>query len=157
VERFGRCCGRLLGLRAWTRVRRDEEEGMRLAAELVAQDVERPHAVAEVAGDLFGGVYEVGPESLVPALLGIMGFEQEATVIANVFWCALNHIFTLSSQASCVEFFHGLQPAVPIGQRQSWTIVVFAGRGPAVRGPYQEIDSGVKCTFSAHHYAKQRR
>lgn len=102
--------GRLLGLRPWTPVRRDEEEGMRFAAEVVAQDVEGSHAVAEVEGDFFGGAFvdEIGPESLVHALIGIMGFKGEATAMAYVFWCALNHTFTFPGQPSCVKSSHGL-------------------------------------------------
>ena len=63
--------GRLLRLRPWSPPWRDEEDGIGIPTEVVAQDVKSGHRVAEGAGHLLGGtpLDEIGAESLVLPLL----------------------------------------------------------------------------------------
>jgi hypothetical protein len=60
-----------------------EEDGIGLAAEVVADDVDDAGTVGEVAGDFLGwaAVDEIGAEGLVDALSGGAGFEEEAAAL----------------------------------------------------------------------------
>jgi hypothetical protein len=69
----------LLGLSAGAGVGGEEESGLGVVAEAVAQDAERAWGVAEGAGDLLGGAAldEVGAKGFVLALLGEGGLAEE--------------------------------------------------------------------------------
>ena len=72
--------GRLLGLGLGTVAWGDKKDRVRLAAEVVAQDVKGIERVAEGAGDVFGGpaLDQIGAQGLVLAVFGQAGFEEEA-------------------------------------------------------------------------------
>ena len=76
--------GGLLRLLAWAALGGDEEERIGLAAEVVAEHLEGPGAVAEGAGDLPRGALfdEVGPQGLVLAVPGRGGLEEKALAIS---------------------------------------------------------------------------
>jgi hypothetical protein len=63
---------------------RDEKDRIRVAAEVVTEDVVRANGVAEVAGDLFWGsvINKIGSEGLVDALFGTTGLKEEAAAFA---------------------------------------------------------------------------
>jgi len=75
--------GRLLGLSPGAVPGRDEKQRFRIVAEMMAQDMERAEGIAEGAGDLLSGAAlgEVGSQSLVHAVFGVTGLEEEAPVI----------------------------------------------------------------------------
>ena len=62
---------------------RDEEQRFGIVAEMMAQDMERAKGIAEGAGDLLSGAAlgKVGSQSLVHAVFGVTGLEEEAPVI----------------------------------------------------------------------------
>ena len=97
--------GRLLRPRSRAVSWRDKEDGIHLATEVVAQDVERGHRVAEGAGDLWGGqrLDEVGAQRLVLALLRRLRVEEEPANVAYVFRCSVLHDATVSPTASGVK------------------------------------------------------
>jgi hypothetical protein len=72
--------GRLLRLRSWSPPWGDEEHGIGVATEVVAQDVKSRNRVTEALHHILGGqsLHEIGAESLILPLLRCMGFEEEA-------------------------------------------------------------------------------
>ena len=63
--------------------RSEEERGLGVAAEVVAQHAERAFGVAELGGDLLRRVPldEVAAQRLVLALFGVQGLEEEAPAL----------------------------------------------------------------------------
>jgi hypothetical protein len=81
--------GGLLGLGVGATARAEEEGGVGVAAEVMAEDVEGADRVAEGRGDFLGGAIfeEVGAKGFVLALFGGSGFEEEAAEATYIFWC----------------------------------------------------------------------
>lgn len=81
---------------------------MRVAAEVMTQDVEVADRVTEGPGDFFGqaALNEVGAESLIEAVPRVMGLLKEAAALAYLFWCAERHDATISDKnISCQPCF----------------------------------------------------
>ena len=97
--------GRLLRLRLRAPAWRHEEDGVGLPTEVVTQDVERGHRVAERTGRRVGGppLDEVGAERLVLPLLRRPRLEEEAANGAYVFRCSVVHMNTVSPTTSGVK------------------------------------------------------
>ena len=76
--------GGLLGLRLGTVPRVEEEGGVGIATELVAEDAEGAGGITEVGGDVGGGflVDEIGAQGFVLTLFGMEGLEEEAATMA---------------------------------------------------------------------------
>ena len=76
----------------------EEERGLGVAAEVVAQHAKRALGVAELGGDLFGGAFidEVAAQRLVLALFGVLGLEEEAPALRYLFRCPDRHTCTVS-------------------------------------------------------------
>ena len=76
--------GGLLGLRLGTVPRVEEEGGVGIATQLVAEDAEGAGGITEVGGDVGGGflVDEIGAQGFVLTLFGMEGLEEEAATIA---------------------------------------------------------------------------
>ena len=87
---------RLLGLDPRAGVSGEEEGGLGVVAEVVAEDAEGTWGIAESAGDVLGwaGLDEVGAEGFVLALLGQGGWRKKrrGSVILN---CLLNRILVI--------------------------------------------------------------
>jgi hypothetical protein len=85
--------GRLLGLGLGAMARGDKEGRLRVAAEVMAQDVKGIERIAEVLGDVLGGptLDQVGAQGFVLTVLGQARFEEEAAELAYVFRCAYIH------------------------------------------------------------------
>ena len=83
----------------------EEERGVGVASEVVAQHAERAFGVAELGGDLLRGalVDEVAAQRLVLALLGVQGLEEEAPALRYLFQCPDRHTCTVSHTASSVN------------------------------------------------------
>jgi len=79
---------------------RDEEDNVGVMAEVVAQDLEGPRRVAEVASDLGRGALfdEVGAQGLVLALLRGGWCEEEAAGVAYRIWLSDRHMSMLLHQ-----------------------------------------------------------
>jgi hypothetical protein len=71
---------RLLGLGLRSAARGQEEDGSRIATEVMTEDMESAGGVTEGGGGLMGraALQEVGAEGLVLALFGGGGLEEEA-------------------------------------------------------------------------------
>jgi hypothetical protein len=76
--------GRLPGLRAGSGACGRKEDGFRIAAKVMAQDLKRSRRVIKVVRDFGGGPFvdEIGPQSLVHAVFGVGGFQKEAAAFA---------------------------------------------------------------------------
>src|SRR5664280_249347 len=76
--------GGLLRLGGWSRARGDKEDGVGIAAEVMAKNLEGSGGVVEGASDLGRGKFinEIGSQSLVHTLLGVGGFEKKAAAFA---------------------------------------------------------------------------
>jgi hypothetical protein len=124
--------GRLLRLRLWAPSWRDKEDGVGLATEVVTQDVERGHRVAERAGGRVGGppLHEVGAERLVLPLLRRLRLEEEAANGAYVFRCSAVHTNTVSPTTS------GVKPDLRTPRRVAWDPLAEAyDEDPLAQGP----------------------
>ena len=71
--------GGLAGSGRWAATRGGKETGLGVPAELMAQDPKGSWAVAELGGHHVGGtaIDEIGPHSLILAVLGLRGLEEE--------------------------------------------------------------------------------
>ena len=96
---------RLLRLRVGALSWCDKENGIRVAAEIVAHDMEGRFGVSEGLRDLCGGTPfdEISAERLILTLFGGCWLEEEAADIANIFWCSYRHINTVSRYESYVN------------------------------------------------------
>ena len=74
-------------------LRGDEENGIWIAAEMMAHYVESRDGIAEASGDVFGQLLleEIGTERFILALFGGVGLEEEAADIAYIFRCSKCH------------------------------------------------------------------
>ena len=71
-------------MRLGTVPRVEEEGGVGIATELVAEDAEGAGGITEVGGDVGGGflVDEIGAQGFVLTLFGMEGLEEEAATMA---------------------------------------------------------------------------
>jgi hypothetical protein len=76
--------GRLLGLGAGPAECGHKEDGIGIAAKVMAQDLKRSSGVIKVVGHLGGRAVldEIGSQGLVHAVFGVGGFQEEATAFA---------------------------------------------------------------------------
>ena len=99
----------------------EEERGLGVAAEVVAQHAERALGVAELGGDLLrrAPIDEVASQRLVLALFGVMGLEEEALAVRYLFWCSHMHAWTLSHTTYGVNHLETLRALVFVKCRKS--------------------------------------
>ena len=90
--------GGLFGLGPGAGMGGEEEGGLGVVAEAVAQDAEGGRGVAEGAGDLVGGAAfdEIGAQGLILALLGHRGLEEEGARVREYKWFSDNHALKIS-------------------------------------------------------------
>jgi hypothetical protein len=90
--------GGLFGLSAGAWAGGEEEGGLGVVAEAVAQDAEGPWGVAISAGDLLGraALDEVSAESLVLAVFGEGGLEEEGAWVCYIEWLSDRHAYTVT-------------------------------------------------------------
>ena len=71
----------------------NEELRIRIPAELMAKHPKRAGAIAEIAGDLLGGLIfeEVGAQGLVHTLARLGRLREETAALRYVFRCAYSH------------------------------------------------------------------
>jgi len=63
--------------------RSDEKDWIRIATEMMTENMKRADAVAEVSGHILGRptIDKIGPESFINTLFGAMGVEEKRTAI----------------------------------------------------------------------------